>query len=108
MALVTLREGFEGLIVPSKLYSYLSRGIPVFYVGPYSDAHALIDRAGCGVAIRNDDVDGVRAALLRLLADRAFSANLGASGQVFYEKLLTPGHSLAKYTALVTRTLAGN
>ncbi len=29
MALVTLRPGFEGLIVPSKVLSYMSRGIPI-------------------------------------------------------------------------------
>lgn len=107
VALVTLREGFEGLIVPSKLYSYLSRGIPVFYVGPRSDAEVLIDSVGCGVTARNGDVEGVRTALLRLSADRAVTANLGVTGQTCYEHSLTADHSLAKYAALVERTLAG-
>jgi glycosyltransferase involved in cell wall biosynthesis len=105
VALVTLRPGFEGLIVPSKLFGYLSRGIPVLSVGPDSDVERLLVRYACGVAVRNADEEGVTRAIRKLHDDRAGLAALGAAGQAAYEAELARERGLARYAAVVKACL---
>jgi glycosyltransferase involved in cell wall biosynthesis len=106
VALVTLRPGFEGVIVPSKLYGYLSRGIPVLYVGPRSDVEVEIVDGDCGRIARNGDADAVRRHLLELYRDRDLLNRLAANAAEIYERRLTAAHALARYTAVVESTAA--
>jgi glycosyltransferase involved in cell wall biosynthesis len=101
VAVVTLRQGFEGLIVPSKLLGYMARGLPVLYIGPPSDVEHYVQASGGGVSIRNGDVAAVEAAILRMSRDRAFIAALGAAGRETYERELAREHGLERYVALV-------
>lgn len=101
VAVVTLREGFEGLIVPSKLLGYMARGLPVLYVGPPSDIDHYLQASGAGVSIRNGDLATVEAAILRMSRERDFTAALGAAGRETYERELAREHGLARYVALV-------
>jgi colanic acid biosynthesis glycosyl transferase WcaI len=101
VAVVTLREGFEGLIVPSKLLGYMARGLPVLYVGPPSDIDHYLHASGAGVSIRNGDAAAVEAAILRMSRERDFTAALGAAGRETYERELAREHGLARYVALV-------
>jgi glycosyltransferase involved in cell wall biosynthesis len=107
LALVTLRTGFEGLVVPSKLYGYLARGVPVLYVGPYSDTEIAIQHAGCGVTLRNGDSRGVCEALLALQADASRRRRLGVSGQLVYEAEWSPAHALASYESMLRALVPG-
>lgn len=107
IALVTLRADFEGLVVPSKLYGYLSRSVPVLYVGPRSDVSETIERAQCGIVAGVDEHESVRRALVSLSSDRALLRRLGESGQRLYEAELTAAHALARYDALVKELIGG-
>ncbi|MFI4869273.1 MAG: hypothetical protein ACHQDD_07975, partial [Steroidobacterales bacterium] len=108
LAIVTLRAGFEGLIVPSKILGYMARGIAVMYVGPVSDVDSYISRSGCGVALRNGDVAGVARAIVDLHADPNTLAALGDAGKRYYDAALARDHGLARYEAVVRSCLAGN
>ena len=101
LAVATLREGFEGLIVPSKVIGYLARGIPVLYIGPRSDIDHLIERFDCGEALRNGDVDGVCRAILAASLDRESLLRRGESGKLGYEATLGRELGLAKYEAII-------
>jgi len=105
LAVATLREGFEGLIVPSKVLGYLARGIPVLYIGPRSDIDHLIERYHCGEALRNGDAAGVCQAILAASADRASLARRGESGRRGYETDLRRELGLARYEAVVAECL---
>jgi glycosyltransferase involved in cell wall biosynthesis len=107
LAVATLRSGFEGLIVPSKVLGYLARGIPVLYIGPRSDIDHLIERYDCGNALRNGDVAGVCAALRAASADREALQRRGESGRRGYETDLQRPLGLARYAALVEECLIG-
>lgn len=62
MQLVTQRPGTEDLVVPSKLYSVLSHGRPVFAVAPpRSEASRVIAEWSCGLWADPSDPDDVRA-----------------------------------------------
>jgi glycosyltransferase involved in cell wall biosynthesis len=67
--LITLRVGFSGLVLPSKIYACLSSGRPILFVGPKSsDVHLLCTEAKHPGYQQVDpgDVDGFARALARL------------------------------------------
>jgi len=65
---VTLQPGIAGSLVPSKLYTALQVGKPLFYIGPAgNDAHSLA--ADAGASIRNGNVSGAVAVLNDWLRD---------------------------------------
>lgn len=82
--LVTIRAGLEGLVVPSKLYSLLMAGRPVFAVAPQgSDIAALVRRYRCGLVADPCDPEAIAQALryardhlaeLRTMGERAREA----------------------------------
>jgi colanic acid biosynthesis glycosyl transferase WcaI len=102
VALVTLRQGFEGLVVPSKLLGYMARGIPTIYVGPDSDASCFIEDSASGLVFRNDDAESLARALVPLAADADNAPAMGESGRRYYVGNMTRSIGLQKYTALVT------
>ena len=106
LAVVTLRPGFEGLIVPSKLLGYMSRGVPVLYIGPDSDISDLIARYGCGIARRTGDTAGVADAIVALQQRPGELADMGAAAAVGYEAHLARGRGLARYESAVRACLA--
>lgn len=66
--LLSLRSGWEGLIVPSKLQAAFSLGRPVIYVGPQAnEAFDWITASGGGWVVAEGDVEG----LLRAVAEAA-------------------------------------
>jgi glycosyltransferase involved in cell wall biosynthesis len=69
-ALITLDERSLGVMSPSKLHANLAAGLPILYVGPRgSNVDEAIDRYGCGVSLREGDVDALVAAVRGLRAD---------------------------------------
>ena len=100
-ALVTLREEFEGLVVPSKCLGYLARAIPTVYIGPRSDVQELITTSGGGVCCAPGDVGALASEVRRLIADQELLRNLGNSGKKFYDEFLARPIGLKGYLNLV-------
>ncbi len=64
--LVTLRPGFEGIVVPSKAYSALASGRPLIYVGDSRGEIArIIEDHDVGVVVEPGDVEALGDAILR-------------------------------------------
>ncbi len=101
LAVVTLRRGFEGLIVPSKMLGYLARGVPVLYIGPDSDIARLVTRFECGYALANGDVTGVCDSVLAARGDLTALAAKGEAGRAGYEAGLSRALGLARYTETI-------
>jgi putative colanic acid biosynthesis glycosyltransferase WcaI len=105
VALVTLREGFEGLVVPSKLLGYMVRGVPTFYVGPDSDVAQIVTASGGGTCFRNGDSQGMAAAL-RVLIDAPESlAAMGIAAARYYSDRLARPQGLSSYRELIDSML---
>ena len=104
-ALVTLRDGFDGLIVPSKVLGYMARGLPVLYVGPEGDTSTLLERSGGGSSFRN----GCAAEVARWLVDASRGASaltaVGVRGRAYYQRFLSRDHGLEAYARVVERCL---
>jgi colanic acid biosynthesis glycosyl transferase WcaI len=69
--LVSLRDGLDGLLVPSKVYGILASGRPLCYVGPATcEAAKIVRRDGLGWEGRNGDAGGLARAVAELAGNR--------------------------------------
>jgi len=67
--LITLRDGVEGIMVPSKFYGVLAAGRPAVFVGgPGSEIAQVIGEERCGAVVRPGDATGL-VETLRAYAD---------------------------------------
>ncbi len=70
VALVTMKPGAEGIVMPSKTYSAMAAGQAVLAVCPReSDLADLIIAHDCGWVVEPGDVNGLRAALAEIEQD---------------------------------------
>jgi colanic acid biosynthesis glycosyl transferase WcaI len=106
LALVTLREGFEGVIVPSKLFGYMARGIPTLYVGPPSDVAEAIETADCGVCCRAGQDEHVAEALCRAMQSEELLGSWSQNAQSFYGRHLSREFAVRQYRDLVRTAIA--
>jgi colanic acid biosynthesis glycosyl transferase WcaI len=97
LGVVTLRSGFEGLMVPSKLAGYLARGVPSLYVGPWADAAFVIAHHGCGIAVAEGDIGGVAAAITGAVSDPRRLAAMGRAAREAAARDFDRETALARY-----------
>lgn len=63
---VSLANDYLGACVPSKIFDYINLGLPILGALPEGDAMDLINKNGYGIACKYDDLEGLKAAVLRL------------------------------------------
>jgi glycosyltransferase involved in cell wall biosynthesis len=102
VGLVTLRNGCEGTVVPSKVYSLMSIGRPILFIGPKAATPALLVREHqCGWHFEPGNAIET-SALLRLLAtDPDRIAEAGRNAKQAFEK----HYNLASGTTRLLQTL---
>lgn len=85
---ISLREGFEGLVVPSKAYGVLAAGRPIIYQGGLdAEIGLMVAEESIGVQLAPGDVDGLEQAVLTYARDQA---RLQAEGE--RARALATGH----------------
>ena len=83
--LVTTLEGTEGLVVPSKLYSYLAMGKPVLAVsGRSNEVSEIVQSAQCGFVIRT--AEELVGAIEALMADPGMCEEMGQRARTVFEE----------------------
>ncbi|WP_309743821.1 MULTISPECIES: glycosyltransferase family 4 protein [unclassified Chamaesiphon] len=84
VSIVSVSEGMEGLVAPSKLYSALASGRPIVSICPKSSyLNDVFDRANCGATVRNGDARGLAQYLHRLSQNPRLAQELGRSGREY-------------------------
>jgi colanic acid biosynthesis glycosyl transferase WcaI len=84
--LISLREGLEGLLVPSKLYGALASGRPIMYVGPRACEVARVTREHeVGWEGRPGDAEGLARAIEIAAVSSAWSRERGARARAVFE-----------------------
>ena len=77
--LVTLREGIEGIAVPSKIYGILAAGRPVIAMVPeHSEIAYIVKEENCGIVLSPTDLTGLIDAIRLLKSDESLSKTNGA------------------------------
>ena len=76
--LISLREGMEGLIVPSKLFGIMAAARPAIFIGhPDSEIARVLAESGSGLLVREGDGQGLAAAIEQLAADPTGTTSMG-------------------------------
>jgi glycosyltransferase involved in cell wall biosynthesis len=101
-ALITLDDRSTGVMSPSKLHSALAAGLPVIYVGPAgTNVDDAIATYGCGVSLRNGDVDGLVAATQRLRDEPDHRAELSAAARRAFDAAYNDAVTLPHFDAII-------
>jgi len=98
---ISLSNGLEGLIVPSKLYGALAAGKPIIHFGSReSEIGRVLERESCGRAIAHGDVDGAVAFLEELAGNPEAARAMGARGRAAFLARYDRPHATASWHAL--------
>ena len=98
IALVSMKAGFEGLIVPCKIYGILSVAKPVVFIGnEESEIGKMIKEENCGFVIKIDDVAELINSLLSVYNTSSKSHQMGQNGRNAIEKIYNRKLSVNKY-----------
>ena len=94
--LVSMREGAEGILVPSKIYGIIAAARPAVMVGSTRNEVArLLSESGAGQCVATGRGEEL-AALIRRLRDRPEAARrMGERGRIYYETHLGRDRSVA-------------
>lgn len=102
LGLVTLRDGCQGTVVPSKVYSLLSAGRPILFIGPKDATPAILIREHqCGWQFDPGAALEISSFLRSLSQNPHLAAEAGARARRAFELHFTRSHG----TERVLRTL---
>ena len=105
--LVGVRNGWEGVIVPSKIQAIFAAGLPVLVIAPFnSEAAQWTLAAGAGWVVAPGDHSGVIQALAEA-GDAARRAACGARAKRFSEQHFDRRHNVALLTGIICEAVYG-
>jgi len=98
---ISLREGFEGLVVPSKAYGALAVGRPILYQGnAEGEISCMVAEGGVGAVISNGQVDQLEQTIVRYYQDQVLAAEEGRRALELARGPCSYRHALEKYWTL--------
>ena len=106
LGLATLKPIVKTPVVPSKIYSIMSTGIPVLCaMDPSGDAPKLIKELNCGVNILPGDYNKLSESAIHLVDNRFERAKLGENGLNYIKNNLNVSSATIKYQELFANLL---
>lgn len=95
---VSLQEGAEGLMVPSKAYGAFSAARPILYLGNAKGeiAREILD-ADLGTVVQPKDINGLKTAIERYLDDPTLAKRQGQQAQQYLNRNLSRQHAIEQY-----------
>ena len=95
---VSLREGFEGLIVPSKTYGIMAAGRPVVYQGNADGEIArMLSQEGGGEVVAEGDAAALKELITAWADDRRAACDVGRKARAVFEQRYTREDGLGRY-----------
>lgn len=102
VALVSLRDGLQGMAVPSKIIGIMAAGIPVIALAPVdSEIAYIIKEEDCGLRVDPSDSKGLVDAINILRSDERLRKRLGLNGRNAFLKKYTTEVIAEKYLDLI-------
>ncbi len=91
LSLVSVAQGMESLVAPSKLYPAMATGRPIAAICPSASyLGQLLKTASCGAAFENGDSQQLADYIRRLSQDNEKVQCLGTAGRKYLESHFTP------------------
>ncbi len=101
VAIISLRAGFEGVAVPSKLYGILMSGRGIIAQVPAQTETSLqVEEDDCGIAVLPDDLEGLVGAIRELAGDPDRVARLGQNAFKAYKAKYTEAQAIDAFCEL--------
>jgi glycosyltransferase involved in cell wall biosynthesis len=98
---LSLREAFEGLIVPSKFFGIAAAGRPVIAVTHREGEIArIVGEHGCGLVVEPGDGEGFARAIAGLADDRAACLAMGQRARTMLDADFGQSHAFARFLEL--------
>lgn len=91
---------FAGAL-PNKAFDYLGAARPIIAAAPTGELTAMVERAGCGVAVPPEDGAALAGAIRALAADREGARRMGASGRAYALEHYDRAALAARFVAVV-------
>lgn len=102
IAVVSLDSRVLGLASPSKFYSYISKGIPVIFIGSEEmDVAKEIIKYNIGFVVKNGDKNGLRDALLSARTNKSMLNEMGIRARGLFEKKYTEKKCAKQYVSVI-------
>lgn len=102
LSLVSVAEGMESLVAPSKLYPALATGRPIGAICPAgSYLGDLLSEAGSGAAFENGEAQQLANFILELARDKEKARVLGDAGRQYLENHFTPEIIARQYLSVI-------
>lgn len=109
LSLVSISEGMEGLVAPSKLYGILAAGRPVASIcEPHSYLRDLLKDANCGEAFNNGDAQGLANFIRRLAGDSQLANQMGKAGRRYLQSNFTLEIIAQQYSEVLCQDLVAD
>jgi len=106
VSLVTLEKGFEGMVVPSKIYGILSSGRPVIaVVGEESEIVEIIREGKCGKIVKIGDCEALVNCIINYYKDRKKCKEDGLNGRRYFEENFDRKIATKKYIKVIEEVL---
>jgi colanic acid biosynthesis glycosyl transferase WcaI len=107
--LVLLEHEAGRFAVPSKVLTYLCSARPLLAALPRENlAASVVERAGAGLLVNSDDVEGLVAGARRLLAEPELSARMGASAREYAEATFAIGPIADRFEEVLGSVVHGS
>ncbi len=107
--LASLKNGIEGIMVPSKLYGVLAASRPIVFIGArHGEVARVIQEEQCGLVVNCGDGAAFADAITVFATDRAEAERCGARGRGALINTWGASHALAKWTTLLEEVAAGH
>ena len=106
ISLVTLAEGFEGMVVPSKIYGILASGRPVIgVVGENSEVTEIIEAGECGRIVKIGSHNDLSRVILEYYKNPEKRRSDGLNGRIYFESNFNRKIASKKYIEVIEQTL---
>lgn len=104
VSVVTVKEGFEGICVSSKLYTAMAAGEPVLTIAqPDDDESKIVDQFEAGIHVSQGDVDGIVDAIDRWKSNPNLVETHGANARDAFEENFTKDKSIDEYYRMLVK-----
>lgn len=106
VSLVTLEEGFDGMVVPSKIYGILASGRPMIgVVRGESEIVEIVRKGNCGEITKIGDYQALTDSIMGYYKDRKKCREDGLNGREYFEKNFDRKIATEKYIRVIEEVL---
>ncbi len=106
VSLVTLEKGFEGMVVPSKIYGILASGRPVIaVVGGESEITEIIRKGRCGEVVKIGDCKDLSEKIITYYNNHKKCYGEGINGRKYFEENFDRKIATEKYIKAIEEAL---